>query len=187
MADEFVDILNTNGSLTEKKKLKSEAHKKGLWHASTQIWIYTPKGEILIQKRTANKDTYPNLWDISVAGHLSAGDSPIAASIREIKEEIDLIIPAEALQFLKTVKNSKKPSPSIIDNEFNHLFICCSTININELQLQPEEVAAVELLPINEFKNQLANNYTKFVPHGMEYYNYILSNILTALKNNSTK
>ena len=177
MADELVDILNTNGSLTGEIKLKSEAHKKGLWHASTQIWIYTPDNKVLIQKRTANKDTYPNLWDISVAGHLSAGDSPISASIREIQEEIGLNISAEALQFLKTIKNSKHPNKAIIDNEFNHLFLCYTAININELKLQPDEVAAVELLSINEFKKQLEVNYSKFVPHGLEYYNYIIDNI----------
>jgi len=182
MADEFIDILNEKGSFSGTIQLKSEAHKKGLWHASTQIWIYTPDGKILIQKRTANKDTYPNLWDISVAGHLSAGDTPESASLREIEEEIGLIISAKALHFLKTVKNSKQPSKTIIDNEFNHLFLCCNDIKIEELKLQTEEVADVKLLLIDEFKNQLKNNYSEFVPHGMEYYTYIINSIISRLE-----
>ena len=181
MADELIDILNSSGSFTGAVKLKSEAHKKGLWHASAQIWIYTPNGEILIQKRAPNKDTYPNLWDISVAGHLSAGDTSISAALREIEEEIGLVISAEALQLLKTIKNSKKPSKAITDNEFNYLFICCSPISTKQLKLQVEEVSEVKLLPIIDFENQLKNNYTSFVPHGMEYYSYILRSIKNAL------
>ena len=181
MADELIDILNDKGIPTGEIKLKSEAHKKGLWHASTQIWIYTSEGKILIQKRAANKDTYPNLWDISVAGHLSAGDTPITATLREIEEEIGLTITTESLQFLKTIKNSKQPSKTILDNEFNHLFLCCVNINTQQLKLQPEEVAAVKLLSISEFKNQLQNNYSEFAPHGMKYYSYIISRITSEL------
>jgi len=181
MADELIDILTPSGSLTGEVKLKSEAHKKGLWHASVHVWLYTPSGQILIQKRAHNKDTYPNLWDISVAGHLSAGDTPISAALRETEEEIGLIISAEALLFLKTNKNSKQPSQSILDNEFNHLFICCSPINLNQLKLQDEEVAETKLVTVTEFETLLKKNYSHFVPHGVEYYSYIISRISWAL------
>lgn len=181
MADELIDILTVSGSFKGEVNLKSEAHKKGLWHASAQIWLYTPNGEILIQKRAINKDTYPGLWDISVAGHLSAGDSPISAALREIEEEVGLVISAEALHFLKTIKNSKSPTNSIIDNEFNHLFICCTPIIIKQLKLQVEEVAEAKLMEIADFKKLLENNYHEFVPHGTEYYTYIIRSIENAL------
>lgn len=181
MADELIDILSKEGFPTGEIKLKSEAHKKGLWHASAQIWIYTPNGEILIQKRTPNKDTYPNLWDISVAGHLSVGDSPINAAIREIEEEIGLVVSVEALRYLKTTKNSKLPNKTIIDNEFNHLYICCYSIELNKLKLQEDEVSDVKLLSIPAFKNELQANYSNFVPHGMEYYYFIIECITSAL------
>ena len=177
MADELIDILNEDGSCAGIQKMKSEAHEKGLWHASVQIWIYNSKNEILIQQRAHTKDTYPNLWDISVAGHLSVGDSHITASIREIKEEIGLDISAEALDFLKTVKKSKQPSPTIKDNEFNHLYLLHSDFIIEELKLQTEEVAAVKLIPIKDFKQSIEQNSKEFVPHGKEYYNYIIKNI----------
>lgn len=181
MADELVDILTENGSPLGEIKLKSEAHKKGLWHASAQIWLYTPQGEILIQQRASCKDTYPNLWDISVAGHLSAGDTPVFAAIREIKEEIGISISAEALQFLKTIKRSKQPKPEMLDNEFNHLFICCFPIKLKKLQLQVEEVAAVQLISLKNFKEALNQNPKNFVPHGKEYYQYIINCIETTL------
>ncbi|WP_010179990.1 NUDIX hydrolase [Aquimarina agarilytica] len=185
MADELIDILTPNGTLTGEVKLKSEAHKKGLWHASVQIWIYTPDGKILIQKRAKNKDTYPNLWDISVAGHLTAGDSPIDAAIREIEEEIGYRVFKDNLIFLKTIKKSKQVSSSIIDNEFNYLYIVKLPIIISKLKLQIEEVAEVTLISISDFENQLKNHPNIFVPHGASYYNFIINTIKQ--KNNNQK
>jgi len=184
MADELIDILTPKGLLSGCTKLKSEAHLKGLWHASAQIWLYTPQGDILIQKRTPNKDTYPNLWDISVAGHLSAGDTPRNAAVREIKEEIGINLNIKDLHHLKTIKNSKKPNERITDNEFNHLYICCTPIVIEKLKLQASEVADVKLISIKEFKKELKKNYFKFVPHGMDYYLYITDSITSALSVN---
>ena len=181
MADELIDILYENGISSGEIKLKSEAHKIGLWHASTHVWIYTPEGKILIQKRTPNKDTYPNLWDISVAGHLSAGDTPITASVREVEEEIGLVISAEALHYLKTNKNSKQPNSNIIDNEFNNIFICCASFKENDLKLQADEVAEIRLLSVSDLEKELKTNYSKYVPHGKEYYEFILKNISSAL------
>ena len=181
MADELIDILNENGKLTGITELKSVAHKKGLWHASVQIWIYTPNGEVLLQKRASNKDTYPDLWDISVAGHLSAGDTPITAAIREIKEEIGIRINADQFVFLKRKKVAKRPSELIIDNEFNYLYLVNYPIKIKDLTLQNEEVAEVKLLSLLEFKNDLETNTNSYVPHGRKYYQYIIDCIQTNL------
>ncbi|WP_010522596.1 NUDIX hydrolase [Aquimarina agarivorans] len=182
MADELIDILDATGSLTGEIKLKSIAHKHGLWHASAQIWIYTPTGQVLIQKRAINKDTYPNLWDISVAGHLSAGDTPSTAAVREIQEEIGVKISEEKLFFLKTIRKSNRISNTIIDNEFNHLYVLEFAVNINELKLQTEEVTAVKLIDINDLEKQLKIVPASFVPHGKTYYNYIISAIKAKLK-----
>jgi len=105
--DEFVDVLTEEGEQTGEICYKTKAHQLGLWHASAQVWFVTSDNEVLLQKRALNKDTYPGLWDISVAGHLSAGDTPKQAAVREIKEEIGLQIEESQLCFLKLLKRSK--------------------------------------------------------------------------------
>ena len=181
MADELVDILNEDGSFSREVQMKSVAHREGLWHASVQVWIFTLEGEILLQKRATNKDTYPDLWDISVAGHLSAGDSPTEAALREIKEEIGLQLSEKDLRFLKTNKVSKQPSDKIIDNEFNYLYLVKFPVKIDQLKLQKEEVAEVKLLAIKEFLNELKINGDQYVPHGNDYYKFIIEAIQTNL------
>jgi len=177
MADELIDILNIKGEFTGEIQLKSKAHESGLWHASAQIWIVTKEGKVLLQKRATDKDTYPNLWDISVAGHLSAGDTPVLAALREIEEEIGLILKEKDLIFLKKIRSRKQPNIHVIDNEFNFLFLVRHPIVISELILQDTEVAAVKLFSVNELELDLATNYQVYVPHGMEYYSYIINAI----------
>jgi len=45
-----------------------------------------------LQKRSPFKDSHPNMWDISSAGHLTADDNSLSVAIREIKEELGVDI-----------------------------------------------------------------------------------------------
>ena len=78
--------------------MKSEAHKKGLWHKSIHCWIVNakPPGFVLFQKRGKDKSVYPNALDISAAGHYRSGEK-IADGVREIMEELGLLVPFENL------------------------------------------------------------------------------------------
>ena len=78
--DERIDILTSTGQLTGKTCLKSEAHQKGLYHQTVHIWFYTDTKKILLQKRAAVKKVFPNHWDVSVAGHMGAGEKTITFS-----------------------------------------------------------------------------------------------------------
>ena len=90
MADELIDICDKNNNHINIQKMKSEAHKDGLWHRASHIWIYNSNGEILLQLRAKEKELYPDMWDISAAGHVSAGEEPIVSGLREVKEELGL-------------------------------------------------------------------------------------------------
>ena len=89
---EYFDVLDERGNKTGKIKKREDVHRDGDWHKSIHIWIVNDKNEVLLQKRSSNKDCYPNMWDISCAGHLTAGDTSISGALREIKEELGLDI-----------------------------------------------------------------------------------------------
>ena len=93
MADDFkelIDVLDENGQFVGKQETKEELYQDGHWHRSVHIWIINDKQELLVQKRNPYKKTFPNLWAISTAGHVLAGESSLQAGIRELKEELDL-------------------------------------------------------------------------------------------------
>ena len=85
---EYIDVLDENGVKTGEILSRREIHKRGLWHRAIVVAVINEKNEILLQQRSMNKDKNPGLWDISVAGHVSAGQDAISAAVREIYEEI---------------------------------------------------------------------------------------------------
>ena len=177
--DELIDILDKQGNSTGTTLLKSEAHKKGLFHATAHVWVYNRNGEILIQKRSSSKETYPNKWDVSVAGHISAGEDPISSAIRETQEEIGLSLQESDLfkigQYRSTVIHNK----DMIDCEFNHIFLTELRIPLGDLKLQTEEVAAVKFIDINIYRESL-RDFTlikSYVPHPSDYIDLVISAI----------
>jgi isopentenyldiphosphate isomerase len=79
---EFFDVLNPDGTTAGYSLFRDEVHKKGLWHRTVHIWILNSNNELLIQKRSYQKEVYPGLWDISCAGHLSCGEDCYSGAIR---------------------------------------------------------------------------------------------------------
>ena len=99
MKNEIIDQYNYIGEKigTVDKEI---AHEKGLWHKSVHVWIVNDKNEILLQYRSADKKLYPNTWDVSFAGHISAGESSIDAVIREGKEELGIKVDLNNLNYI---------------------------------------------------------------------------------------
>lgn len=64
MVKEYFDLLDENGNKTGNIKLRSEVHRDGDWHKAVHIWIINDEGEILLQRRCATKESYPNMLDI---------------------------------------------------------------------------------------------------------------------------
>lgn len=82
MVEELIDVLDENGIKTGKIATRKEVHQKGLWHRCIVVAIINEKNEILLQQRSANKEKNADMWDISVAGHISTGQDSLMAATR---------------------------------------------------------------------------------------------------------
>ena len=88
---ELFDIIDENGDPTGQTVERSIAHAEGIPHRTAHIWIIrrrNEKTEILLQKRSRNKDSFPGKFDTSSAGHIQAGDEPMESALRELEEEL---------------------------------------------------------------------------------------------------
>jgi isopentenyl-diphosphate delta-isomerase len=176
--DELVDILDESGAHTGKSCLKSEAHLKGLFHPTAHIWFYTSDGKILFQKRGKDKKTFPLLWDVSVAGHIGAGEDIIEAAIREIEEEINLQISLSDLDKIGVFKSIQKHSETLLDKEFHHTFLCKLKVPLSALSKQQSEVEDLALFQLVDFKSKLNSGELEgFVPHLPSYYHKIITEL----------
>lgn len=177
--DERVDILDFEGKFTGETGLKSEAHENGWFHPTVHIWFFTADGRVLIQQRARNKETHPLLWDVSVAGHVGAGEEIEDAAVREIKEEIGLAIIKDDLQEIGVFKSAHEHSLTLVDNEFQHVFLSQLKVPFKMLKKQESEVADLTLVPLLRFSEETWGlaNLRKYVPHGSEYYKTIVKAI----------
>ena len=69
-------------------------------HRSVKVLIVNAKAELLLQRRSATKDRFPDCWDVSVAGHVDWGEEYVEAAVRETAEEVGLIVCAGELRRL---------------------------------------------------------------------------------------
>jgi isopentenyldiphosphate isomerase len=151
--DELIDILTPKGESTGKTALKSEAHKNGWFHATVHIWLFTSDKKILLQKRALTKKVFPGLWDISVAGHIGAGESVLSSAKREVFEEIGLELEDKDLIKIGTRVHQVSHANGIQDNEHHHVFIAELKVPLTELTIQKEEVADIKLFNLSILKD----------------------------------
>ena len=151
--DELIDILTPEGKLTGKTALKSEAHKNGWFHATVHVWLFTSNEKILLQKRALTKKVFPGLWDISVAGHIGAGETVLTSAKREVFEEIGLQLKERDLIKIGTRIHQVSHANGIQDNEHHHVFITELKAPISTLKIQLEEVEAIKLFDLEILRN----------------------------------
>ncbi|MFK7831700.1 MAG: NUDIX domain-containing protein [Winogradskyella sp.] len=178
--DELLDIVTNKGKPTGTTALKSIAHAKGLYHNTIHLWLFTAKGEILLQQRSHKKLIYPLLWDVSVAGHIDAGETFIEAALRETKEEIGLQLKPEKLQHIGVfLHESSYGNGKIQDNEFHQVFIGELNVALQDLVPQEDEVEALKLVSFEEFETLLSHSETNqhFIASNANYYEFVLKAI----------
>ena len=181
--DELIDILTPEGKSTGKTALKSEAHKNGWFHATAHIWFFTSDEKILLQKRALTKKVFPGIWDISVAGHIGAGEEILEGAKREVFEEIGLILENKDFIKIGTRIHQVNHENGIQDNEHHHVFIAELKTPISKLTMQPEEVAGLELWDLKVLK-ETKNLENVLLPRFHEYYVTVYNKIISYLKEN---
>ena len=183
MTEEYIDIVSKTGKPTGESVLKSEIHAKGHYHNTAHIWFYTNEGEVLLAQRAASKVIHPLLWDVSVAGHIDAGETIKAGAVREIKEEIGLKIKKKKLKKVGVFECFQSYPNGIIDNEFHHTFIAEFDGFLSDLVLQEEEVEAIKLVSMYDFHELLENSVTNghFVASNNAYYHKVIEAILAKI------
>ncbi|MFB6800307.1 NUDIX domain-containing protein [Peribacillus butanolivorans] len=179
---------------------REEVHRIGYWHEVFHCWFVSREAGveyIYLQHRCAIKKDYPNLLDITAAGHLLAHET-IYDGVREIKEEIGIdvsfaeLVPLGIIEYHVTKEN-------FIDKEIANVFLYESTQCFNDFTLQKEEVSGMVKVELDDFEDlwagtkeevniqgfeinqddhrMMIDQYVgrdKFVPHEVSYYKSII-------------
>lgn len=95
------DLYTKYREKTGKEHVRGERIPDGFYHLVVHVWIRNRKGEYLISQRSANRPTFPLMWEC-VGGSVLKGESSIDGALREVKEEVGLDLEPETGRVLFT-------------------------------------------------------------------------------------
>lgn len=161
---------------------KDDTYKKGLLHGAAHVWIWRSRdsrAEVLLQKRAANKRTWPNRFDISAAGHIDLGEEPITAGVRETVEEIGLKVSDNDLALISVQRMNMPAGEGLVENEFQWLYLLELSPD-TDFTLEQSEVDSIVWKSVADFRKELDDNPDSYVPHSKLYYGTVCSAIEAA-------
>ena len=99
---EYLDAVDEEGRPTGETVPREEAHRRGIRHRTSHVWVLRQRAgrlQVLLQRRSERKDSFPGCWDCSSAGHIPAGEDFLPSALRELREELGVEAKAEELRF----------------------------------------------------------------------------------------
>lgn len=86
--EEMLPVVDENGIVTAQMS-RSFAHSGSkVLHPVVHLHIIDHFGRIFLQKRSASRTLYPEMWDTAVGGHIGYGETVLEALYREAAEEL---------------------------------------------------------------------------------------------------
>ncbi len=160
MPQDIFDVVDTSDNVIARAP-RSYVHANGLMHRATHVVIYsnTPQGrKILLQKRSANKDLFPNLYTTSCSGHVDSGEDYDTAVIREMFEETGLTVDITHLTPICKISPSAETG-----NEFTQVyeFYCDENTNFSP---PADEVEKLEWILLDDFLELTKTKPQLFTP-----------------------
>lgn len=165
---ELLDIVDEQGIPTGETIERTLAHEQGILHRTSHVWIMREKKgriQVLLQKRSEEKDSYPGCYDISSAGHIPAGVDFLPSAIRELEEELGLSVPQEVLVYCGQRRFQFQQifhGKPFYDNQVSNIYLLWLDKEPEEFLLQKEEVSAVRWFDFQDCIQQVEKNT---IPH----------------------
>jgi isopentenyldiphosphate isomerase len=153
MSDEWLDIVDDN-DLVLGRETRTIVHQCGLQHRGVHVFLVTPRGMLLVQQRSRQRETYPLALDCSVSEHVKAGEEYSEAAARGLDEELG--IPKVDLQPLIKFKMDYGPNDKEICILYEG-FVDPASVNFD-----PLEVERIALHSLQELDAQIWNGIIPF-------------------------
>jgi isopentenyl-diphosphate Delta-isomerase len=173
-----VDVVDADGHPTGHRVSLNHATGHGLPFRAVHIIIHTADDLVLIEKRSGTIVFAPGLLDIGLGGVVDAGESPAAAAVRELREELGIKATQSQLRYLGTTPyHHRWPHYHKHVRVFTHSYALELPTVPAHLQLQAQEVANAWFIPLSSAQRLLQRHSLK--PLGQllgryRYYHWLL-------------
>lgn len=159
---EYLDIVDEKDTIVTPHVPYEEVHALHARHRVVHVLLFNDAGEFLLQLRSKKKKAYPLYWTFSAGGHIRHGESSEKALVREVEEEIDLQVNPNQFIF---------KGEGIYEDELRHhiYYHTYSLVYDGPIEeKENDEVAAVQFVSWQTFKEMLADSHEKIVPELIE-------------------
>lgn len=166
---EYLDVVDETGLPTGQTVERTYAHTHGVRHRTAHVWLVRRNAEgrveILLQKRSPDKDSHPDCWDISSAGHIPAGVDYIPSALRELEEELGVHTTAQSLQLCGQRRfgyDGQFHGQPFHDRQVTNIYLLWLDRPAEAFVPQPEEISEVRWFDFEACVRAVAENT---IPH----------------------
>ena len=153
------DLYTRDRQPTGKTMVRGEERPEGYYNIAVAVWIRNKDGKYLISQRAASKNSYPLFWE-TVGGGVVAGETSEQGAIREVREEVGVIVDPRKLTLLFS-KFAQDGSGKPV-NEIGDIYLYEMDGEYDEKNAVSDEVAQSKWLTRGEIRQYLIEG--KLVP-----------------------
>ena len=151
---ETFDLYTPDGVKSGRTMIRGTKIPEGYYRVIIHVIIFNSKGEMLIQQRQPFKKGWSGLWDLTVGGAVTAGETSAQAVVRELEEELGIVWDLQGEPPALTVT---------FDHGFDDIYLLRGEVDVSTLCLQPSEVAQAKWADREEVFAMMADG--RFVPY----------------------
>jgi isopentenyldiphosphate isomerase len=165
MLEVLSDSLEPIGKLS-----RGFVHRQGILHRTFHCWLFfrqESRVNVLVQRRSQYKALYPEVLDISVGGHLLAGEKPLDG-VRELREELGIILSSDNLKELIERQDEWQYGEAITDREYCHMYGAeIGLSELSEISVNSQEVCALYHVELASLIGMFAGDKSSTPAHAL--------------------
>ena len=144
---------------------KLETHQgAGHYHRAFSVLLFNSKGEMLLQQRSADKVTFPNVWANACCSHPLHSQEEMEtenamgvkrAAVRKLEQELGIdpsTVSTDDMVFMTKMRYAARMNHEWIEREVDHILVMCADVEINP---NPNEVANIMWVNHDELEAML--------------------------------
>ena len=151
MAEAVIQVNERDEVLGSLSKL--EAHRgPGAFHRAFSLLLFNSKGEMLLQRRSMDKVTFPGVWANACCSHPLHAEAELdeenamgvkRAAVRKLEQELGISpsqVSEDDMSFMTKMRYASRMNAEWIEREIDHILVMTADVELNP---NPNEVAEV--------------------------------------------
>jgi len=151
MAEAVIQVNERDEVLGPLSKL--EAHRgPGAFHRAFSLLLFNSKGEMMLQRRSMDKVTFPGVWANACCSHPLHAEAELdeenamgvkRAAVRKLEQELGISpsqVSEDDMTFMTKMRYASRMNAEWIEREIDHILVMTADVELNP---NPNEVAEV--------------------------------------------